>query len=186
MATILETRQLRLREMVPDDLDFLASMLGDAEVMRHYPAVLSRDESREWLERQLWRYAEYGHGHWLAIHRESGEPVGQIGLVMQEVDGQWEREIGYMIHRPFWRRGFAIEAALGVRRQAFEERGLAKVISLVRPENLPSQGVARKLGMQPERLTMFRGYQHHVFTVRRESQATSPDAARLLSERVRS
>jgi RimJ/RimL family protein N-acetyltransferase len=40
------------------------------------------------------------------------------------------------------------------------------VISLIRPENLPSQGVARKLGMAPEREVRFRGLTHLVFAVR--------------------
>src|SRR5262245_31103544 len=117
---ILETARLRLREMTLDDLDFMSTLLGDAEVMRYYPKPLSRDEAREWIERQRKRYVDFGHGHWLAEFRESGEPAGQVGLVAQELDGHIEREIGYMIHHKFWRQGLATEAALGVRRCAFE------------------------------------------------------------------
>lgn len=165
---ILETPRLQLREMIESDLDFLAAMLGDPEVMRFYPKPLTREEAREWLERQWSRYAEYGHGGWLALDRANGESVGQISLVMQEVDGVMEPEIGYILHRPFWRRGLATEGALAVKRHAFEERGYDHVISLVRPVNIPSQGVARKLGMTPVREAMFRGYNHFVFTVHRD------------------
>src|SRR5207248_7263753 len=100
----------------------------------------TRTEAQAWLDRQLWRYAQHGHGLWLVESRDSGEPVGQVGLALQEVDGVQEPEIGYMIHRPFWRHGFAAEAALGVRSHAFEVRGLERVISLIRPENEPSRG----------------------------------------------
>src|SRR6516165_65936 len=165
---ILDTARLRLREMTIDDLDFMSMLLGDAAVMRYYPKPLSRDEAREWIERQLGRYAEFGHGHWLAELRDTREPVGQVGLVAQEIDGRIEREIGYMIHHQFWRRGLATEGALGVRRDAFAERGFDHVISLVRPENIPSQGVARKLGMRIDRDVEWRGYRHHVFQVRRD------------------
>src|SRR5262249_6507249 len=165
---ILETERLRLREMTLDDLDFMSTMLGDAEVMRYYPKVMSRDNAREWIERQLKRYADFGHGHWLAESRDTGGPVGQVGLVAQVIDGTIEREIGYMIHHKFWRQGFATEGALGVRRHAFEDRGLDHVISLIRPENTPSQGVARKLGMHIDRDVDWRGYRHHVFRVGRE------------------
>jgi [ribosomal protein S5]-alanine N-acetyltransferase len=65
------------------------------------------------------------------------------------------------------RRGLASEAALGVRAWAFETRGHDRVISLIRPENLPSQGVARKLGMTPEKRAQFYGMEHIVFAVRR-------------------
>src|SRR5947208_2714367 len=129
MKTILETERLRLRELEPSDLDFVAAMLDDPEVMRYYPKRYTRAEAQDWLERQLLRYAAHGHGLWLVLDRTTNEPVGQVGLVLQEVEGKLEPEIGYLIHRPFWRRGLATEAALGVRRYAFEERGLERVIS---------------------------------------------------------
>lgn len=167
MKTILETRRVALREMSLDDLDFVAAMLAHPEVMRYYPQLYSRDEARAWIERQLGRYARYGHGLWLVEDRATGEPVGQVGLVMQLVDGVEEPEIGYLIDRPFWRRGLATEAALGVRTWAFDARGLERVISLIRPENLPSQGVARKLGMEPGKHVQFHDLEHIVFSVRK-------------------
>ncbi len=173
MSFLVETTRLCLRELVPSDLDFVAAMLGDPEVMRFYPKPLDREESREWIERQLRRYADHGHGLWLVESRESGAPIGQVGLLLQEVEGDWEPEIGYLIHRPFWRRGYASEAALGVRDHAFRARGERRVISLIRPENVPSQGVAGKLGMEPEREVQFRGFKHIVFAVRAATPANA-------------
>jgi RimJ/RimL family protein N-acetyltransferase len=163
MKTILETPRLRLREMSLGDLDFVAGMLSHPEVMRFYPKLYSREEAIAWIERQLGRYARNGHGLWLAEDRATGEPVGQVGLMIQEVDGAEEPEIGYLIHRPFWRQGLATEAASATRDWAFGSLGLPYVISLIRPENLPSQGVARKLGMEPGRHTQFHGFEHIVF-----------------------
>ena len=167
MAPVLETPRLALREMSLDDLDFVAAMLGHPEVMRFYPKVYSRDKAWTWLERQRERYARDGHGLWLVEDRATGEPVGQVGLMTQLVDGVREPEIGYLIHRPFWRRGLASEAALGVRTWAFDTLGHERVISLIRPENLPSQGVARKLGMTPEKRVQFWELEHIVFSVRK-------------------
>ena len=166
MKPVLETPRLALREMSLGDLDFVAAMLGHPEVMRFYPSVYSRDEARAWIERQRDRYARDGHGLWLAEDRATGEPVGQVGLLTQLVDGVEEPEIGYPIHHPFWRRGLASEAALGVRTWAFETLGHPRVISLIRPENLPSQGVARKLGMTPEKRAQLHELEHVVFSVR--------------------
>jgi RimJ/RimL family protein N-acetyltransferase len=151
--------------MVPEDLDFIAGMLGDPEVMRFYPRVYTREDSWAWLERQQRRYAEDGHGLWLVEDRRDREPVGQVGLIRQEVEGQSETEIGYLVARAHWRRGIATEAALALREYAFSTLGRTRVISLIRAENLPSQGVARKLGMIHERDVRWVGLLHRVYAI---------------------
>ncbi len=45
MQPILETSRLTLREMAVADLDFVATMLADPDVMRYYPHPLSRQEA---------------------------------------------------------------------------------------------------------------------------------------------
>lgn len=167
MIFSLETTRLRLRELEPNDLGFVSAMLGDERVMRYYPKVLSRQEASAWLDRQLERYQAHGHGLWLALLLSTGEAVGQVGLLRQEVEGVVEPEIGYLLHAPYWHRGLATEAGLAVRRYAFESLALPHVISLVRPVNLPSQAVARRLGMVPLREAVFRGIPHLVFSVAR-------------------
>jgi RimJ/RimL family protein N-acetyltransferase len=164
---VLQTDRLELREMTPGDLPFVAEMVGDAETMRFYPHRFTPLEARRWHDRQLDRYARDGHGLWLVVERASGQRVGQVGLATQDLDGVREPEIGWLIHRRYWRRGFATEAGRGVRDHAFASMKLERVISLIRPVNEPSQGVARKVGMEVERETDFHGYRHLVFAVRR-------------------
>lgn len=165
---MIETERLSLRELVGDDLAFIAEMLGDASVMRFYPAPLTRVESVEWLHRQKARYARDGHALWLAVERASGQPVGQVGLVMQSVAELSDMpipEIGYLLHRPFWGSGFATEAALGVRSYAFDVRRYPTVISLIRPENAPSRAVALRLGMHVIAETSYASQRHLVFGI---------------------
>src|SRR4051794_8533619 len=168
MGVTIETPRLALREMSLDDLDFVAGMLADPEVMRFYPRRYSRDEAEAWVRRQIDRYARYGHGLWLVLDKVTLQPVGQVGLLLQRVEGVDEPEVAYLIHRPSWRRGYATEAALATRDHAFEVLGKPRVISLIRPENVPSRGVARKLGMVPEERTVEHGGSAHlVFSVER-------------------
>jgi RimJ/RimL family protein N-acetyltransferase len=170
MDWVLKTRRLALRRMDLGDLDFIARMLADADVMRYYPKLYTRDEAWAWIERQEGRYARDGHGLWLVVDRTTHEALGQCGLAIQSVEGASLPEIGYLVDRPYWRQGYASEAAAGVRDYAFGVLGKDFVISLIRPINVPSQGVARKLGMQPEtRLVMFHDLEHMVWRITRET-----------------
>ncbi len=114
MTFVLETPRLVLRDMSLDDLDFVAAMLADPEVMRYYPRCYGRDEAAAWVQRQMDRYARHGHGLWLVSDKANGQRVGQVGLIMQNVRGKEEVEVGYLIDRPFWRRPSAVISAGGL------------------------------------------------------------------------
>lgn len=151
-----------LRELEEDDLDFVATMLADAQVMRFFPKRYTREESREWISRQRQRYVADGYGYWLALDRTLDLPVGQAGVMQATVEGVTEPSLGYIFHRPFWRQGLASEAAAACRDWVLDSLGAPRVTTLVRPENLPSLGVARKIGMRHEKRTIFGGYEHFV------------------------
>jgi RimJ/RimL family protein N-acetyltransferase len=165
---LIVTSRLSLREITWDDLDFLATMLGDPQVMRHYPKPCTRDEAAAWLGRVLDRYANDGYAFWLVSERVSDQPVGQVGLLKQSVEGKEESEIGYLIHAPFWRRGYAAEAAAAVRDYAYNVLGKQRLVSLIRPANIPSQRVALRIGSKPERLVMHHEREHILFAQQRD------------------
>lgn len=167
MATILETPRMILREMDEGDLDFLASLLGDPQVMRFYPKPLDRAEALGWLRKNLSFYAQAGHGFWLAISRETGQPMGQVGLLPMEIHGKPEVEVAYMFHRPFWRLGLASEAAQACVNYGLDTLKLEKVVCIIRPENLPSLGVGAKLGLRRIGETTHMGFLHHLFEIRK-------------------
>jgi ribosomal-protein-alanine N-acetyltransferase len=99
----LSSERLAFREMVQSDLDFLYSILADPEVMRFYPHTFDRAGAQDWLDRAMARQARDGHSFWLVSDKFSGEPIGQVGLLKQEVDGAVEDEIGYMLARSEWK-----------------------------------------------------------------------------------
>lgn len=167
MGIVLETPRLSLSTMSLDDLDFIAEMLGDPYVMRFYPKRLSRDEAVASIRKALDRYERHGYGPWLVREKSAGRPVGRVGLIPQVVQGTAEIEVGWMIHRPFQRCGFASEAGRACAEYAFRTLHADRVISLVRPENIPSAATALKLGMRRAGTTLHGGYQHDVYELRK-------------------
>lgn len=150
----LETERLVLRPFVMEDLDAIHAVLGDAEIMVYYPAPFTREQSKKWIEWNLAHYRDHGHGLWVLESKATGELVGDCGLIPQTVDGQREVEVGWHVRRDQQRRGLATEAARECVRWAFEELGRDRLISLIRPENVPSRRVAEKLGMEVEKEVM--------------------------------
>jgi RimJ/RimL family protein N-acetyltransferase len=163
MDPILATPRLLLYELQPHDLAFVMAMLADPEVTLYYERTFDEAAARDWLDRQLARYRNDGHGLWLVRERHTGAPVGQVGLAMQEVDGRRRPEIGWLLARAFWGHGYATEAGAAARDAAFTRWGYPEVISLIRPENLPSRRVAGRLGMTPGPEVQFHGFRHTVY-----------------------
>ncbi|MEZ4588081.1 MAG: GNAT family N-acetyltransferase [Gemmatimonadales bacterium] len=129
-----------------EDLDFINRDVGQAggDASLHSPRPRRLDR----LHRAAAHSLRPGRARALAgPGRASGQPVGTIGLLRQEVDGQALAEVGYRLDSTYWGRGFATEAARAVRDWAFTVRDEPVVISLIVPENHSSQAVARRLGM---------------------------------------
>ena len=169
--TILETDRLQLRELVPGDLDFLASMLADPAVNHHYDRRFSREAANEWLHRQMERYQADGHGLWLALDKTTGEPVGQVGLVLQMVNGAKRPEVGWLLDRAHWSKGYATEAGAAVRDAAFARWNYPEVIALIRPDNTSSQRVAERIGMTAGPRVIYTGREHILYRAARETAA---------------
>ena len=165
MANILETARLTLREFVPEDADALARVICDPETMRYYPAPFTRAQVDEWIERNRQRYKHDGVGLWAMVLKSTREMIGDCGVIRQQVEGESLYEIGYHLRRDEWGQGLATEAAIACRDWAFTNLKVERVISLIRPENLPSCKVAERNGMKIWKEADWRGFRHYVYAV---------------------
>jgi RimJ/RimL family protein N-acetyltransferase len=149
----IETDRLTLRGFCPDDINRLAEILGDPQVMRYMPG----DEPwpREWAERELRNliehWDEHGYGRWAVVDREDDRMIGWCGLgFLPELN---ETEVAYLLDKDYWNRGYATEAARISLGYGFEEAGLDRIIALAFPENAASIRVMEKIGMVYEKMT---------------------------------
>lgn len=146
----LTTERLLLRPWRHDDLVSFAALNADAEVMRHFPACMSREDSDLLAARILKHFDEHGFGQWIVERREDGAFIGVLGLQRVSFEAPFTPavEIGWRFNTAYWRQGYALEAARAALAFAFEQLRLEEVVAFTVPANLPSQGLMQRLGMQ--------------------------------------
>jgi RimJ/RimL family protein N-acetyltransferase len=145
------TPRLRFRQMTTDDLDDMAALLGNPDVMRYYPRPKDRDEALAWIDWNQRLYRQDGFGLWLVTLRATGEFVGDCGLTPQEVEGTTDIEVGYHVRTDLQGHGYASEAAAACRDHARDVLKSRRLIAIIHPDNTPSQRVAEKTGLSHER-----------------------------------
>ncbi len=165
---MLETTRLRLLPWEEGEEALFEPLATDPLVMRFISGGVP------WSEEQIgevvgrWRstYAARGFTRWRLELKSTGETIGFCGPgILQGFD---EVEIGWWLAPAHWRHGYATEAGMAARDDAFGRCGLEKLISVTMQENGASQRVMQRLGFQFERDAMFRGSLHVVYSLTRE------------------
>ena len=170
---LFETSRLMFREMVQEDFADLAEMLKDPDVVAIYEQEFTSQDVQLWLDRQLERYRKDGCGLWAAIWKETGEMVGQAGIIRQPWENGTILEAAYLLKKRFWHHGFAREAAMGCIQYAFDTMGADAVYSMIRKDNPASIRVAQAAGMQAEQEFLRQCYAsvapHFLYCIRKEA-----------------
>ena len=149
--------RLRLREFREGDLDVLATMVGDAEQMTFYPRPKTRAEASVWIRRNLALYEEHAFGFWVIEQLPLSRFAGYCGIRPLGLEGVAEIEIGWHVHKRFWRQGVATQAAATACHAAASRFGISRLVALVHPDHVASRRVAENVGMQEERTTLLEG-----------------------------
>jgi RimJ/RimL family protein N-acetyltransferase len=153
----LTTDRLRLRGFCGGDLDALAAMRANPEVVRYLGAGRPSTPAEVWrmMASFLGQWALRGYGVWTCEKIDGGGFIGYAG-VFHPLD--WpEPELIYSLDRPYWRQGFATEAARAARDWLFEHTPLTRAASFILPDNHASKRVAERLLAVYERTFEFRG-----------------------------
>jgi RimJ/RimL family protein N-acetyltransferase len=143
----IHTQRLTLRPLQTTDAATLQRIYQVDGVLRyfpnHQPPPLDRIERNLLFQQAHWE--QHGCGNWGVLEPGQPEIVGWAGLQFLPETG--ETEVGFLLDRPFWGRGFATEAALASLKFGFEKFQFPEIIALVHPENLASQRVIAKCKM---------------------------------------
>jgi RimJ/RimL family protein N-acetyltransferase len=163
----LETERLLLRMFREEDLDAYAAICADPEVMRYLGEgkPLGRAEAWRQMAMILGHWALRGFGLWAVEERATGALLGRIGFFQPE--GWPGFELGWMLRRQSWRKGYATEGARRALAHAFTGMGRDHVISLIHPANAGSIRVAERLGETLERRAELFGHAVLVYGIAR-------------------
>lgn len=143
------TDRLVLRKLRPDDAESLHGALSDAVLMRYWSRgpMQSLDDTRAYIAGNMPNGDYPSLGITEAAAGKGAPAIGWVSL--------WQRrkgtaEMGYMLRRDAWGRGYAREAVAAVIAYAFGSLGFRKIGADVDPENLPSLKLLEALGFRRE------------------------------------
>lgn len=145
---VIETERTYLREMTVEDVDVLYEIYAQEGITDYVePLYENREEEIAYTKAYIRHmYTYYGYGMWLICDRRNDTVIGRAGLNHQEIEGEIELEMGYLIRREYQRQGYALEVCLAILDYARKGLDFKRVNCLVEEENQISEHLLGKLG----------------------------------------
>ena len=145
---MITTERLLLRRWKPEDFEPFCAMNADAEVMRHFPSTLTREQTASGLRRAEVHFDRHGWGLFAAEHE--GQFIGYVGLFHVPFEAHFTPavEIGWRLARAYWNRGLATEGARACLEFGFSRLDLKEIVAFTVPGNAASRRVMEKIGMR--------------------------------------
>jgi len=143
----VETSRLLLRPWREEDDVELQRLFGDPEVRgaRNMPP----DRIARLAEGSLRQWRANGFGPWAAIDKTTGSWIGRVGLdQLDDWPGDDKIEVGFELHKAWWGRGLATEAARAALAFGFEQHGLHRIISVTAAAQAAARRVMEKAGLR--------------------------------------
>lgn len=158
--TTLHTGRLILRPLVETDAEAYAAMRYHPDVARWLIGASGdpRDAARTTIAYFAGLWQTDGYAPWGMFLRESdgseGRLIGQGGLrIIPEFEAT---EVLYAMHPDAWGKGYATEMGEAALDFGFTDKGLPLIFAITKPDNLASQAVMKRLGMQYRRNVVYK------------------------------
>ena len=144
---MLETERLGLRLLTITDIEHLEALDSDPEVKKYFPSGghKSRLETETMIKKFIGFHTELGLPGFVIFEKETGNFVGRCGFGVMDDD---EIEVGYVLHKTFWGKGYATEVLNVVLEWARSNIKSDYIIALAVVDNNASLRVMQKCGMQ--------------------------------------
>ncbi len=146
---LLETKRLIVKPTSLDNFENVYALFSDPEVMRYVGrGVRTREETQANLKKMIQHQEKHGFSVGDVYEKHTGLFVGRAGLIYLEMkDDQPDIEVGYTLHKKFWKNGYATELAKAFLDWGFNNLSVKKLVAVIRPENEGSRRVLEKSSM---------------------------------------
>jgi RimJ/RimL family protein N-acetyltransferase len=148
-AVLIDTPRLVLRVAQPADFGPLfAHVLSDAVVMRHVDAggALDRDRAAAFFA-TAFDHDGSGGKPGVLVEKASGEPIGYAGPRRCRVLDADDLEIGFVLARAAWGRGYGSEIGRAQIAHVTGALGRPRALALAAPDNAASIATLLAIGM---------------------------------------
>ena len=161
MKPTFETERLRIRAPQENDRADFVAMSMDIDVMRFISdGNLTEEGANEIADMSIDR-ADRTYGAWTIEELSTGEFLGWV--VLMPLDESDDIEVGYGLVQTAWGRGIATEAARCLVDYGFGTLGLDEIVAITRPENVASQNVLQKVGLERDGFRDAYGVEGHFY-----------------------
>ena len=114
--------------------------------MSHWPQRFTPQDVQAWLRRTL-TPSIHGCARWRCNRTADGVRIGDVGIVHTQILEETVFDLGYIIHKDFWRQGYGREAVCGAIAWA-KEQGIGELVANMTMDNVPSWTLAESVSMQ--------------------------------------
>lgn len=156
--------RLLLRPLKLDDVDLAIEMFTDPEVTRYIGGVHTAKKIRAEMHKYIRRCGGGCIGVWCALDQKTSEKLGTgilLPMPIDEDDTDWDLvkgseipdcdiEVGYILKKSAWGRGYATEICKRLLAFAFEQTPLTDVVACIDDDNENSRNVLYKCGLQDD------------------------------------
>ena len=150
---LFTSARLGFRNWTDNDIELMAAINKDPEVMKHFPATQSREETERFIYRMRDQLALKGFCYYAVDRLDTGEFIGFAGLSEKDFESDFTPciDIGWRFGTQAWNKGFATEAAKRCLQHGFEQLSMDCIVSIAPQVNEKSIAVMEKAGMKFER-----------------------------------
>lgn len=146
---MIETERMMLRPFVIADTAAVFEFGAHPEVGKYTGDELLTDtEQAKVIITNVFHsdYKKYGYGRWAAVYKPNNKVIGFAGLkYLPEFD---ETDIGFRFLPEYWNKGICTEISIEIIKYGFETLNLNRIIGIADPQNIGSNKVLQKIGLQ--------------------------------------